>query len=61
MRPYIDKIFREQQIVPQLLFDTANTNTILEMVRANICCGIVSESTARRYKTGINISLLKNR
>lgn len=53
MRPYIDKIFREQQIVPQLLFDTANTNTILEMVRANICCGIVSESTARRYKTGI--------
>lgn len=53
MRAVLDKAFRQYQFVPHLLFDTANTNTILELVKAGICCGIVSESTARNYREGI--------
>lgn len=53
MRPVLDKLFRARQIVPKILFDTANPATILEMVRAGICCGIVAESTARGFEEGI--------
>ena len=35
------------------IIDTANPATILEMVRAGICCGIVAESTAQGYEQGI--------
>ncbi|MEE0338591.1 LysR family transcriptional regulator, partial [Acidaminococcus fermentans] len=42
MRPVLDRLFRARQVVPQILFDTANPATILEMVRAGICCGIVA-------------------
>ncbi len=53
MREVLDKVFRHAHFVPHLLFDTANTTTILELVRAGICCGIVSQSTARNYQKGI--------
>lgn len=53
MRPILDKLFRTRKIVPQILFDTANPATILEMVRAEICCGIVAESTTRGFHEGI--------
>lgn len=53
MRPVLDKLFRARQLVPQILFDTANPATILEMVRAGISCGIVAESTTREFQKGI--------
>lgn len=53
MRPVLDKLFRARQMVPQILFDTANPATILEMVRAGISCGIVAESTTREFQKGI--------
>lgn len=53
MRPVLDRLFRARQVVPQILFDTANPATILEMVRAGICCGIVAESTAQGFEQGI--------
>lgn len=53
MRPILDKLFRARRIVPHILFDTANPATILEMVRAGICCGIVAESTTRGFEKGI--------
>lgn len=53
MRPVLDKLFRARQLVPQILFDTANPATILEMVRAGISCGIVAESTTRGFQEGI--------
>ena len=52
-RPVLDRLFRARQVVPQILFDTANPATILEMVRAGICCGIVAESTAQGFEQGI--------
>lgn len=53
MRPVLDRLFRARQVVPQILFDTSNPATILEMVRAGICCGIVAESTAQGFEQGI--------
>lgn len=53
MRPVLDRLFRARQVVPQILFDTANPATILEMVRAGICCGIVAESTAQGFEQRI--------
>ena len=53
MRPVLDRLFRARQVVPQILFDTANPATILEMVRAGICCGLVAESTAQGFEQGI--------
>lgn len=53
MRPVLDRLFRARQVVPQILFDTANPATILEMVRTGICCGIVAESTAQGFEQGI--------
>lgn len=53
MRPVLDRLFRARQVVPQILFDTANPATILEMVQAGICCGIVAESTAQGFEQGI--------
>ncbi|WP_432641888.1 LysR family transcriptional regulator [Acidaminococcus sp.] len=53
MRPILDKLFRTRKVVPQILFDTANPATILEMVRAEICCGIIAESTVCGFDQGI--------
>ena len=53
MRPVLDRLFRARQMVPRILFATANPATILEMVRAGICCGIVAESTTRGFEQGI--------
>ncbi|WP_317302472.1 LysR family transcriptional regulator [Acidaminococcus timonensis] len=53
MRPILDKLFRTRKVNPQILFDTANPATILEMVRAGICCGIVAESTTKGFERGI--------
>ncbi len=53
MRPIIDKLFRDNQVYPQILFDTVNPSTILEMVQAGICCGIVAETSTRKYQKGI--------
>ena len=53
MRPVLDRLFRARQVVPQILFDTANPATFLEMGRAGICCGIVAESTAQGFEQGI--------
>ncbi len=41
MRSLIDRIFAEAQIVPQILFETGNNLTIISMIRANLCCGIL--------------------
>lgn len=54
MRPVVDKIFRNEKVVPKILFDTANPSTILEMVRAGLCCGVIAETTTKKYQEGIN-------
>ena len=41
MRSLIDRIFSEAGIIPQILFETGNNLTIISMIRANLCCGIL--------------------
>lgn len=49
----LDKIFRKEHFIPNLLFETANNSTIMEMVKAGICCGLVPEYTIKNYREGI--------
>ena len=60
MRPVLDRLFRARQVVPQILFDTANPATILEMVRAGICCGIVRNPLPRASNRGSGTIPLKS-
>ena len=40
-RDLVDSLFQAAGFVPQILFETASNQTILSMIRAEICCGIL--------------------
>lgn len=42
MRGVADSIFRQAGFTPTVLFETARAQTILHMVEAGLCCGLVS-------------------
>lgn len=42
MRGVADSIFRQAEFTPTVLFETARAQTILDMVEARMCCGLVS-------------------
>lgn len=44
--PHIEVLFRQNEIIPHVIFETSRLNTILDMVNANICCGIVTYSAS---------------
>jgi len=50
LRKTLNQIFRREQFVPNILFDTANNSTIMEMVKAGICCGIVPLYATQHYR-----------
>lgn len=41
MRRLVDSLFSRAGITPQILFETGNTYTIISMIKANLCCGIL--------------------
>lgn len=41
MNTMLNRIFDEAGFTPQVLFETGNNHTILSMIRANMCCGIL--------------------
>lgn len=41
MRTLVDRIFAEASMVPQILFESGNNHTIIAMIRASLCCGIL--------------------
>lgn len=43
IRRLVDSLFRNAGFVPDVLFETANTYTILNMIEANLCCGLIPE------------------
>ncbi len=53
IRQLVDDIFREAGFQPNVLFETANTNTILTMIQANMCCGIIPHYYLRDGHKGI--------
>lgn len=38
---HVDLIFRQAGIVPNILFETSRANTIVDIVAAGMCCGII--------------------
>uniref|UniRef100_UPI00349EB7FB LysR family transcriptional regulator substrate-binding protein n=2 Tax=Bacillota TaxID=1239 RepID=UPI00349EB7FB len=41
MSTMLNRIFAEAGFSPQVLFETGNNHTIISMIRANMCCGIL--------------------
>lgn len=41
IRQLVDDIFDQASFQPNVLFETANTNTILTMICTNLCCGLI--------------------
>ena len=54
IRAITDEIFRKYGFTPNVLFETASNNTVLSMIEANLCCGVVPEYYVRRLPKGIS-------
>ncbi len=54
IRAITDEIFRKSGFTPNVLFETASNNTVLSMIEANLCCGVVPEYYVRRLPEGIS-------
>ena len=55
IRELVDALFRQAGFVPAVLFETSRTNTILSMVSARLCCGLISESYCSQSFPGVSI------
>ncbi|MCC8127592.1 MAG: LysR family transcriptional regulator [Clostridiales bacterium] len=53
IRQLVDGIFAQAGFRPQVLFETANTPTILSMIRNHLCCGIIPEHYIDPHDNGI--------
>lgn len=55
LRPLFDTLFHHAGFKPNILFETASTYTILNMIEANLCCGLIpayyidTQNTKIRY------------
>lgn len=54
IRAITDEIFRKSGFTPNVLFETASNNTVLSMIQANLCCGVVPEHYVRNLPSGIS-------
>lgn len=43
IRLLVDQLFQEADYKPEVLFETSSTNTILNMIEAGLCCGLIPE------------------
>lgn len=41
IRELVDGLFREAGFTPHILFETSSTSTIVTMIRAKLCCGLI--------------------
>lgn len=61
MRTMINKIFSDAGFEPQILFETGNNHTILSMIQANLCCGILTYYYAKEVSKEITCFRLPSR
>lgn len=54
VRQMIDDIFKEAAFEPNVLFETASTSTILTMIQANLCCGLIPHYYIKNPIEGIS-------
>lgn len=61
MRTLIDQIFEDAGFTPQILLETGNNHTILSMIQAQLCCGILTSYYVNELPDGITCFRLPNR
>ena len=61
IRRMIDDIFRRSGFVPKVLFETSSNATILSMIRASLCCGVVPRHYVKNQPEGIACFSLPSR
>lgn len=52
-RSIIDEIFRSYGFAPNVLFETSNNQTIISMIQARLCCGIVPWHYVKNHPEGV--------
>lgn len=57
---YLHQLFRQAGFFPSVLFETARSATILEMVAAGLCCSIVPDSDSLEHIAGVCFFCLDN-
>lgn len=53
VRYMVDDIFRHSGFTPRVLFETSNNTTILSMIRAKLCCGVIPYHYVKNSPEGI--------
>lgn len=56
--PFVNQIFRQAGVVPNVLFETSRATTIMEIVNAGMCCGIVPDSDVLLPVDGVSLFCL---
>ncbi len=54
IRQLVDQLFKEAGFEPNVLFETASTSTILTMIQADLCCGLIPSYYLRKQLNGIS-------
>lgn len=50
MHTLVEKIFADAGFTPHILFETGNNHTIISMIRARLCCGIIPSYYAKELR-----------
>lgn len=53
VREFTDEIFRQEGFQPEILFETARAHTIIDMVAANMCFGLIPGYYAKTPRLGV--------
>lgn len=53
MRKLVNQIFEDIGCIPNVLFETKSHATVMTMIRANICCGLIPEYYIRNGHEGM--------
>lgn len=61
IRRMVDDIFRRSGFVPNVLFETSSNATILSMIRARLCCGVVPWHYVKDRPEGVTCFALPSR
>ena len=61
IRLLVDAVFAAAGFEPHVLFETANTNTIVTMIRSELCCGLLPAYYVDQNQTGICYFTLPSR
>ena len=61
MRTLVDQIFSNAGFEPQILFETGNNHTIISMIHASLCCGILTYYCVKDLPPGITCFRLPSR